>query len=229
MNVKLISHTPDPEKIIYTAAKTCYSKKTGSELLEKPFDEKAKKLITNIVSRGHHSVIEHAAFTFSIEGISRACSHQLVRHRVASFSQQSQRYVSLAKLPHIVPPTIEKNEEAKRLFDSVIGTIKKTYQNLIELGIPKEDSRFVLPNATETNIILTMNARSLLHFFELRCCLRAQWEIRELAWLMLEEVKRVAPIIFKDAGPWCIGGDCPEDDKACEIQVKEKMKKIIGQ
>lgn len=229
MNVKLIAHTPDPEKIVYAAAKTCYSKKTGTKLLEKPFDEKAKKLVTNIVSRGHHSVIEHATFTFSIEGISRACSHQLVRHRIASFSQQSQRYVNLNKLPHVVPPTIEKNEDARKLFDDVIGEIRSAYQKLMELGIPKEDSRFVLPNATNTNLIVTMNARSLWHFFKLRCCLRAQWEIRKLAWLMLKEVKQIAPTIFKDAGPWCIGGTCPEEDEACKKLVEERIGKLIDQ
>lgn len=229
MNVKIIAHTPDPEKIVYTAAKTCYSKKTGTKLLEKPFDEKAKKLITRIVSRGHHSVIEHATFTFSIEGISRACSHQLVRHRIASFSQQSQRYVDMSKLPYVVPPTIETNESAKKLFDAVIGEIRNAYQKLIELGIPKEDSRFILPNATKTNFIITMNARSLWHFFELRCCLRAQWEIRKLAWLMLKEAKQIAPTIFKDAGPWCISGACPEEDEACEKLVRKRIEELTDQ
>ena len=134
---------------------------------------------------GHHSVIEHAVFTFSVEGVSRALTHQLVRHRVASFSQQSQRYVSMDSATYVTPHTIEGNADAEKLFDSVMDDIWDAYKKLEGMGIPAEDARYLLPNGCTTNITITMNARELLHFFSLRCCNRAQWEIREMADQML--------------------------------------------
>jgi thymidylate synthase (FAD) len=172
---------------------------------------------------GHLSVIEHSSFTFAISGISRACSHQLVRHRIASYSQQSQRFVRIEEPSYVIPKTIEKEPELKKNYGDLMSLIWKKYDELVEAGIPKEDSRYVLPNATTTNILLTMNARSLLNFFNLRCCLSAQWEIRELAWKMLKLVKEVAPTLFKNAGPPCkTQGKCPEDKKDCPWYPKRK-------
>ena len=203
MKVKLIAYTPECLKLIYAAIKTSSSKKPGSSFLRKPMTEKKKELIKKVIEWGHLSVIEHANFTFSIEGISRSCSHQLVRHRLASYTQQSQRYVLLDELPTVVPPSIQKNEAALRKFNEIIEKIKEAYQELIALGINKEDARYILPNATATNLIVTMNARELLHFFQLRLCDRSQWEIRKLAQEMLKEVRKVAPELFLTASPPC--------------------------
>ena len=164
---------------------------------------------------GHHSVIEHAVFTFSVEGVSRALTHQLVRHRMASFSQQSQRYVSMDRASFVTPHSVEGNEEASEVFDETMDTIWDAYRRLEELGIPAEDARYLLPNGCTTNITITMNARELLHFFSLRCCNRAQWEIREMADKMLELCLEKSPIIFKDAGPPCVRGPCPEGKLTC--------------
>lgn len=190
-------------------------------MLKEMGPEKAKKLIRELVKRGHTSVLEHAVFTFSIEGVSRVCTHQLVRHRIASYSQQSQRYVKLTGASVVVPPSIASKPEAKEVFDKAVRECLKAYQELLKLGIPPEDARFVVPQGVRTNIVVTMNARSLLNFFELRCCYRAQWEIRQLAWKMLELVKKVAPTIFEKAGPPCISrGVCPEPDFPCPLRSK---------
>ncbi len=171
-------------------------------------------LVHRIVKRGHHSILEHASFTFGVEGISRACSHQLVRHRIASYSQQSQRYVPYNEMGFIMPESIRKKglEKEVELFAE---NAKNLYKRLVESGVPKEDARFILPTGMETKIVVTMNARELLHFFTLRLCERAQWEIRKLALLMLKEVKKVAPNIFRGAGPPCIRGPCPEGKEGC--------------
>lgn len=214
MKVKLIAHTPNPELIAGGAARLTHSKATPDEILEDA--EGVRKVLRRIMNMGHTSVIEHAYFTFSIEGISRACSHQLVRHRIASFSQQSQRYVNLNEPDYVVPPKIKSHPKLKKAYDDSVQRIWKEYNNLLEMGIPAEDARYVLPNAAKTNIIVTMNARSLLNFFELRCCLHAQWEIRELACRMLRLVKDVAPVIFESAGPACKTKKiCPEERKDC--------------
>jgi thymidylate synthase (FAD) len=178
-------------------------------------DIDSDKVLSRIVGMGHHSVIEHAVFTFSVEGVSRALTHQLVRHRVASFSQQSQRYVSMDNATYVTPHTVEGNEEAVQLYDSVMENIWDAYKKLEAMGIPAEDARYLLPNGCTTNITITMNARELLHFFSLRCCNRAQWEIREMADQMLKICKEQSPIIFKGAGPPCIRGPCPEGKKTC--------------
>ncbi len=231
MKVKLIAYTPDPEKVVAISGYTSISEK-GPIAKMKGYDpEKGRKVIKNLVSYGHHSVIEHATFTFAVEGVSRACTHQLVRHRIASYTQQSQRYVKFKDLDYITPPTIQRHEEAKKIFDEAMKKVAEIYQRLTELGIPPEDARFVYPNASKSNITITMNARELLHFFSLRTCLRAQWEIRELANRMLLEVKKVAPTIFEKAGPNCVRlGYCPEGKLTCGKikEVKETYLNLKG-
>ena len=216
MNVTLIEHTPNPERTVALAARLCYSPTSIDDLREKLAASDIESFLDKIMSLGHHSVLEHASFTFGIEGISRVTTHQLVRHRIASFSQQSQRYVShKEEFASIMPDTIAGNPEARQIFASMSETVHKAYAQLIDMGIPAEDARYILPNATETKIIMTMNARELLHFFALRCCQRAQWEIREMSDEMLRLVKRIAPIIFRQAGPGCVAGPCPEGKFCC--------------
>lgn len=186
--------------------------------------EKARRRVKRVTGYGHMSVIEHAYFTFSIEDVSRAMTHQLVRHRVASYTQQSQRYVTYDTLKqYVTPPTIEANPEAKKIFDETLESISETYKKLLDMGIPKEDARYVLPNAAKTHILVTMNARELRHFFSLRCCARAQWEIREVAMEMLKQVKKVAPSLFENTGPGCVElGYCPEGElKPLECNIEE--------
>ena len=216
MNVTLIEHTPNPERTVALAARLCYSPSSIDDLREKLAASAIESFLVKIMSLGHHSGHEHASFTFGIEGISRVTTHQLVRHRIASFSQQSQRYVShKEEFASIMPDTIAGNPEARQIFASMSETVHKAYAQLIDMGIPAEDARYILPNATETKIIMTMNARELLHFFALRCCQRAQWEIREMSDEMLRLVKRIAPIIFRQAGPGCVAGPCPEGKFCC--------------
>lgn len=218
--MKLIACTPDPEKIAGVAARGCWSKRTASEILKEEDREKIAASLKAAVERGHTSVLEHLSFTFSIEGISRACSHELVRHRIASYSQQSQRHVKMER-DYTTPPTIARNQTARKLYDDHIGSAWKVYGKLLKMNVPPEDARFVLPNAARTNLVMTMNARSLLNFFELRCCMHAQWEIRALAYRILREVKKVAPSIFKNAGPPCVHrGICPENDTSCKLYTR---------
>jgi thymidylate synthase (FAD) len=217
MNVKLIGFTPNPEKMPAMAAKLTHSK-TKPEDLDKTSDKELKAILEHVVNLGHTSVIEHACFTFAISDVSRSLTHQLVRHRIASYAQQSQRYVNLNDPSYVTPPKIEKDKKMKKAFDETMGNIWEEYNKLLEMGIPAEDARYVLPNATCTNIIVTMNARSLLNFFELRCCQHAQWEIRQCANKMLQEVIKVAPTIFKNAGPLCKTKNiCPENKKDCPL------------
>ncbi len=221
MNVKLIGFTPDPEKIPAMAAKLTHSK-TKPQDLGKTSDKELKAILEQVVGLGHTSVVEHAIFTFAISDVSRSLTHQLVRHRIASFSQQSQRYVNLNEPVYVTPPKIAKSKQMKKAYDQTMKMIWKEYNKLLEMDIPAEDARYVLPNATCTNIIVTMNARSLLNFFELRCCLHAQWEIRALANLMIKEVKKAAPTIFKNAGPLCKSKKvCPENKKDCPLYPKK--------
>ncbi|WP_291633758.1 FAD-dependent thymidylate synthase [Clostridium sp.] len=253
LKVKLIEHTPNPEKIIAAAAKLCYSQVGVDEILENLDEQKSEKLLDMLMTYGHHSPIEHVSFTFAIEGVSRSLTHQLVRHRVASYSQQSQRYVKLKQFEYIIPPDIEKNEEAKEIFIKSMNRVQEEYNQLVEIlckneltNLVKEylsdkklknleeidekqyiilkskaekkaieDARYVFPNACETKIIVTMNARELIHFFNQRCCTRAQWEIRQMAKTMLMQVRIVAPALFKHAGPSCVSGPCPEGAMCC--------------
>jgi thymidylate synthase (FAD) len=229
MNVTLIEHTPNPERTVALAARLCYSPTSIDDLREKLAASDIESFLDKIMSLGHHSVLEHASFTFGIEGISRVTTHQMVRHRIASFSQQSQRYVShREEFTSIMPDTIAENSEARQIFAFMSETVHKAYAQLIEMGIPAEDARYILPNATETKIIMTMNARELLHFFALRCCQRAQWEIREMSIEMLRILKTVAPIIFGQAGPGCVSGSCPEGKFCCgqTVEVREFYKNL---
>lgn len=228
-SVTLIEHTPNPELTVALAARLCYSPSSITELREKLGTSDIEAFLDKIMSLGHHSVLEHASFTFGIEGISRVTTHQLVRHRIASFSQQSQRYVSHKEnFTSIVPDTISENPDARQIFDVVSETVHKAYAQLIEMGIPAEDARYILPNATETKIIMTMNARELLHFFALRCCKRSQWEIRAMSVEMLRLVKKVAPVLFREAGPGCVSGTCPEGRFCCgqTTEVREFFKNL---
>lgn len=217
MKVMLINYTKDPEKIVAQAARLCYSELGIEELRERLSNEATIKLIKKIMALGHYSVLEHATFTFVIEGISRVTSHQLVRHRLASFSQQSQRYVKINKegFPYIIPKSVEKDEKLTKIFIDAVNELDGIYQLLLDHNIKAEDARYILPQAVATKIIVTANARELLHIFKLRCCNRAQWEIREVAINMLKEVKSVAPTIFENAGPTCILEPCPEGDLSC--------------
>lgn len=215
MRVRLLFHTPDPEKVVYLAARLCYSKLSVSELEKEANHKSPVELIRRLKASGHHSVFEHATFTFSLEGISRVATHQLVRHRIASYSQRSQRYVDESAFDYVVPPSVKAKPEAKRLFEEFVEHSREVYKRLVEMGVDREDARFLLPQAVETKIIVTMNARELMHFFTLRCCNRAQWEIREVAKKMLSEVKRVAPVLFEDAGPACLRGPCSEGEYSC--------------
>lgn len=216
MQVKLVRYTPDPERTVAMSARLCYSPIGAAQLEEKISDEQAAKLVRKLVSMGHFSTLEHVTFTFAIEGVSRVLTHQLVRHRIASYSQQSQRYVKEHDFETIMPTTIAKNPEAKEKFAKLMVEIQDLYNEFTEMGIPAEDARYVLPNAAETKIVCTFNARSLLNFFSLRCCTRAQWEIRALANLMLTECKKVAPVIFENAGPTCVSqGVCHEGEMSC--------------
>ncbi len=252
MKVKLLAHTPQPEKVIAMAAKLCYSPVGVDEIEKNLTDESVEKFLNMLINMGHESPLEHVTFTFGIEGISRSCSHQIVRHRIASFSQQSQRYVKLNQFEYIIPPQIEKIEEAKKLFIESMKRDQEDYDRLVEMLFEKhykellaqgknenqaksqaekiaiEDARYVFPNACETKMVFTINVRSLYNFFEHRCCERAQWEIRELATQILKQVKEVAPILFKNCGPKCVKGPCTEGNMTCGkiVSIKEKFKNL---
>jgi thymidylate synthase (FAD) len=233
LKVILLIYTPRPQETVAMAAKLCYSPSDVQALKEKIEAQDQEKFVRKLMAMGHMTPIEHASFSFAIEGISRACSHQLVRHRLASYSQQSQRYVSERQgFDYIIPPSIEKNRELKKYFMEFMEKCQEAYnfliQRLNEQGLQGEeanqDARFVLPNAAETKIMVTMNARELLHFFRLRCCYRAQWEIRHLAEEMLRLVRPVAPTIFAQAGPACLYAPCPEGAYTCG-KIKEVRKR----
>ncbi len=216
MNVELLYSTPDPERAVAVAARLCYAPVGAAELMEHMGDDAIRRVLSTIMNSGHFSALEHASYTFAIDGVSRALTHQLVRHRLASYNQQSQRYVSYAEEPSfITPPTIAEDPVASAAFVAACDSAFSAYRALIEAGVPAEDARYLLPNAMETKIAVTMNIRELLHFFELRCCKRAQWEIRELALAMLELVEPTAPYIFMDAGASCRRGPCREGKMTC--------------
>jgi thymidylate synthase (FAD) len=215
--------TPEPERLVALAARLCYSPASIADLGEQISAKDIRTFVRRVLSMGHASVLEHVVLTFGIEGISRAASHQLVRHRIASYSQQSQRYVS-ADFGYVTPETIGEAESpgGKRgagglaaLFHDHMEKSADLYAKLVAGGIPPEDARFVLPNASETKILVTMNARELHHFFALRLCRRAQWEIREAAMRMFELAVAQAPLLFEKAGPGCVRGKCPEGEFTC--------------
>ena len=252
MTVRLIAHTPEPEKVVAAAAKLCYSDSRIADLLDGLDEEKTARFLEMLSDLGHASPIEHASFTFGIEGVSRAFLAQVTRHRIASFSVQSQRYVRLEDFRYVIPPEIEAVPEAKARFVAAMNADAEKYlelartledahtRTLMAQGLPEkaarakaakqanEDARFVLPNACETKMVMTMNCRSLLNFFNLRCCERAQWEIRAVADRMLALVLPLAPHIFAAAGPRCLTGPCPEGAMCCgrQARVREKYEQL---
>ncbi len=216
MHVELLYHTPDPERAIATAARLCYAPVGAAELMETMPDERVKSVLSTIMESGHFSTLEHASYTFAIDGVSRALTHQLVRHRLASFNQQSQRYVKFKDgVDVVVPDSVKATPETQAVFDEAIDACVSAYKKLLDAGVPAEDARYLLPNAAESKIVVTMNVRELLHFFNLRCCNRAQWEIREMAHRMLELVRPTAPFVFAAAGAPCVSGTCPEGKMSC--------------
>ncbi len=216
MDVRLLSHTPDPERFVAVAARLCYAPVGAAELMDNMSDEAVRKVLFTIMQSGHFSALEHVSYTFAIDGVSRALTHQLVRHRLASYNQQSQRYVSYAEEPvFIVPPDVEADEARRAAFLGACREAFAAYRRMLDAGAAPEDARYLLPNAMETKIVVTMNVRELLHFFELRCCKRAQWEIRDLALRMLELAEPTAPFIFMDAGAACRRGPCSEGKMTC--------------
>lgn len=216
MNINLLYHTPDPERAVAAAARLCYAPVGAAELLETMSDEAIKRVLRTILGSGHLSTLEHASYTFAIDGVSRAMTHQLVRHRLASYNQQSQRYVSFEEEPEfIIPPHVAEDPEKKARFEKACTDAFSNYRALVLEGVAPEDARYLLPNATETKIVVTMNIRELLHFFELRCCNRAQWEIQAVAMEMLALAEPTAPYIFMDAGASCRRGPCREGKMTC--------------
>ncbi len=254
MKVMLLAHTPEPEKTIACAAKLCYSASTIDTLYDGLTEEKAADFVGMLAEIGHESPIEHVSFTFGIEGVSRALLAQITRHRIASYSVQSQRYVREKEFEFVTPPEIEVCPEAKEVFLKAMEDSLAAYEKLTALLMEKhydmflkrgqdektarrnaekkaiEDARFVLPNACDTKMIATFNARSLLNFFAHRCCNRAQWEIKELADQMLKLVLEVAPTLFAHAGPPCVDGACPEGKMCCgwTAEVREYYHTLRG-
>ena len=232
LHVRLITHTPNPEQIIALGAKLCYSGAVIDQLFEKVTAKDQTSFIERLMSMGHESVLEHASFTFGIEGISRSLLAQVTRHRIASFSVQSQRYVSYSDgFGFIIPPAIENlGPEAVDEYEremSMMQTWYEKWQTLLGNQGEKsnEDARFVLPNACETRLLMTMNVRELRHFFQMRMCSRAQWEIREMATQMHKLCMEVAPTLFYDAGPACLRGKCPEGAKSCGLAAQKKKER----
>lgn len=251
MKVTIIQHTPEPEKLVAAAAKLCYSSVGVENIMDGLDDVKVDKFLKMLMDLGHESPIEHVVFTFGVEGISRVLTHQLVRHRIGcSYSQQSQRYVKLEQFEYIIPPEIEKIPAVREKFIRAMEEDQRVYNELVELLMEEhykrytgegktekqarsmaektaiEDARYVFPNACETKIVFTMSARALMNFFRHRCCNRAQWEIREMAEEMLKQLKGVAPTLFKNAGPGCVAGGCPEGNMTCGKmnEVRQKYK-----
>ena len=224
LRVTLLQHTPDPARAVAIAGRLCYAPVSAADLQREMGADDVARLVRLLVRSGHHSALEHASVSFAVDGVSRALTHQLVRHRVASYNQQSQRYVSFgAGDSFIVPPSVSADSEAEAVFLEAMEHARHAYDRLVELGLAEgrtresvqEDARFVLPNAAETKIVVTMNARELRHFFRLRCCNRAQWEIRALAWEMRGMVRELAPNLFEGSGPGCLYGSCAEGKMTC--------------
>ncbi|MBR4030951.1 MAG: FAD-dependent thymidylate synthase [Clostridia bacterium] len=246
MRVELLEYTPNCEKLIAAGAKLCYSNSGIDGLLDNLEKDNADKFLKMLLSLGHESPIEHASFTFGIEGVSRSLLAQLTRHRIASYTVKSQRYVKEGQFEYIIPPEIENDEKAKEVFLKTMENDQKAYDELtailqnkhkeqfISQGMEEkeaekkaekkaiEDARYVLPNACSTALMMTFNARSLYNFFEHRCCERAQWEIREMADKMLKLVKEVAPTLFEKSGPPCLKGVCPEGKMSCGLSAEKK-------
>ena len=236
LKVILLRHTLQPEETVSLVAKLCYSKSTIADLNEKISSKDQSDFIRKLMDMGHESVMEHASFTFGVEGVSRVLLAQLTRHRIASFSVQSQRYVSYDKgFGYIIPESITAlGEDAVRKYHEQMETIEGWYRDWQnQLGgtgeKSNEDARFVLPNACETRIMVTMNVRELRHFFSLRMCSRAQWEIRRMAEEMFRLCFETAPALFMNAGPACLRGKCPEGEKSCgkAAQIRAERETLI--
>lgn len=251
MHVELLTYTPDADKIVAAAAKLCYSNSGIKELMDNLSPENTGSFLDMLVSFGHESPVEHASFTFGIEGVSRALLAQITRHRIASFSVQSQRYTDKAGFEYVIPPEIESIPEVREEFIKAMKEDMDHYENIRNLLIKKhyasfsaegktdkearklaekkanEDARFVIPNACHTKIVMTMNVRSLYNFFKLRCCNRAQWEIKELANQMLFLCRDASPSLFKYAGPSCLYGKCGEGAYTCgkSEEIRRLLKK----
>lgn len=216
MKVFLAASSPEPLEALARAARLCTSSADIQKIRGPIPAARAEKLVRRVLSSGHESILEHVSFTFIAEAVSRACSHQLVRHRIASYSQQSQRYVELKSEPDwIVPPEISADRKLLEIFERQLASCWETYKTLMNAGAAPEDARAVLPNATPTRVMFTMNARTLVNFFRLRLCHRAQREIRHLALKMLELVMPILPVVFDSAGPGCVSGKCPEGALCC--------------
>ncbi len=252
MKVTLITHTPHPEQLLATAARLCYSASDIEQVRERLTEEKAAAFVEMLADIGHESPVEHVTFTFGIEGVSRSLLAQITRHRIASYSVQSQRYVPAGQFRYVVPPEIEAIPEARAEFLRAMEEDQRHYESLSAMLIEKhkqaflaegkdektaakmaekkgiEDARFVLPNACETKIIMTMNVRSLRHFFRLRCCNRAQWEIRAVADEMLRLCAEASPTLFAKAGPPCVSGPCSEGKMSCGrmLEMRDKYEKL---
>ena len=240
LKVKLLAHTENPERIIATAAKLCYSSSDIEHIHEGLDEEKTEKFLQRLIDLGHESPLEHVSFTFGVEGVSRALLAQITRHRIASYSVKSQRYVTEGQFQYIVPPAVAADKKASEIYIKTMENLQRQYDELTEIlknnhiseGMPEkaaekaaiEDARFVLPNACETKIVMTFNARSLINMFHHRCCERAQWEIRAMADEMLRLVKEIAPTLFKYAGPPCVSGQCPEGKMSCGKMLEKREK-----
>ncbi len=222
MEVKLIRHTPDPELAMAAAARLCYSDISAAEIQERLSEDKVQDLLRRVIESGHHSVLEHANFTFAVDGISRVASHQLVRHRLASYSQQSQRYVSFSQASYVVPPKIAADPALRAQFEEGMAAAFALYRQLRSAGVPAEDARFVLPNAWTTRLVMTMNARELMHVCAIRLCPRAQWEIRRIFTMAKREVARVAPLYAEHLQPKCVASGYCDEDESCGIRPKRE-------
>lgn len=255
MKVKLIAYTPDPERVVAAAAKLCYSASSVDDLLDGLTEEKAKSFVEMLATMGHESPTEHVSFTFAIEGVSRSLLAQITRHRIGSYSVQSQRYVPLENFEYILPPEIQEDPESKAIFEEMMEQEARCYEKLsavlkqkhektfLAQGMSEkaaaraaekkaiEDARFVLPNACDTKMIVTMNVRSLNNFFRHRCCNRAQWEIRQLAEEMFRLVYAAAPSLFAKSGPSCVSGICPEGKMSCGrmAEMQKKYSALRGE
>ena len=239
MKVKLMNYTPRPLETITWAALISYWDKWESEAFERITKDDVEKHLPRVLSYGHESILEHATFTFAIEGCSRICSHQLVRHRLASYTQQSMRYIKInpedVEETFVIPKSVRENPELYEKWKKLMEETIKLYEESYAKGIHQEDARFILPQAVRTKIVVTMNLRELKHFLGFRACARAQWEINHIAWKMLEEIakiKELRPIIeWAKLGPRCIAlGYCPEKElmpPGCLKMTKDKWKKLM--
>jgi len=229
MKVKLLSYTKDAERVVAAAVRQCYSPDGAAKMKTKLSNREVGKLIKMVIESDHTSTIEHVSFTFAVEGVSRVLTHELVRHRIASYSQQSQRYISGTNFGYVVPPSIARKKETLERYKRAMEIDMELFEYLKKMEIPNEDARFVLPNATDVKIVVSMNARSLFNFLKKRMCNRAQWEIRTMAHLIHKELMKIAPKIFKYAGPTCkTEGLCWEGERNCGLPKKNKKIKLMS-